>query len=107
MKHFKFSKEHDNRWYIVLPEWTGDKADLEMVCGADLMLDIVAQGELEVELSISEKPFETHTLELHFIREENDGAWYNLKSEFHNFEVWLCFVTKFIYGKMPQTLYCK
>jgi hypothetical protein len=26
-----FVKEEDNRWYIDLPNWEGDKADLEMV----------------------------------------------------------------------------
>jgi hypothetical protein len=40
MKTFKFEKEKDNRWYIILPEWTGEKEELEMVCGADSMLDI-------------------------------------------------------------------
>lgn len=27
----------DGRWYIVLPEWTGNKEDLEMVLGADIL----------------------------------------------------------------------
>ena len=41
MKNLKFKKEEDNKWYIDLTEWTGDKADLEMVAGADILLDIL------------------------------------------------------------------
>lgn len=40
MKYLKFEKDTSNRWYLILPEWKGDKSDLEMVCGADAMLDV-------------------------------------------------------------------
>lgn len=101
----KFTKDSNNKWYVVLPEWEGSPEDLEMVCGADTMLDILAKGNFEVTLNISETPFENATLELHFDREENGGAWYNLKSEFFNFEVWLCYVTTFVFGSLPKTIY--
>lgn len=107
MKTFKFIKE-SNRWFIELSEWKGDKDDLEMVCGADIMLDILAQGELVVYLSISEYKFEESDFTLTFIKEINDGGLYNLDSTFHSFEVWLCHVTKFVFnGKFPKILYCK
>ena len=34
-----FVKEKSGRWYIDLPEWEGAHANLEMVAGADLLLD--------------------------------------------------------------------
>ena len=37
-----FYKEETNRWYVDLPCWSGLKEDLEMVEGADLMLDILS-----------------------------------------------------------------
>lgn len=106
MRYFKFKKETDNRWYVVLPDWSGEKSELEMVCGADTMLDIVAQGEDEAYLSISEEIIDNPKFMLHFKKEEGGGAWYDLKSDMHEFEVWLCHVTKFVYGNMPKILYC-
>ena len=107
MREFKFEKEQDGRWYIVLPEWEGDRAELEMVCGADVMLDIVAQGDQQTRLTISETQFENPNFILTFNREEGGGGWYDLKSDIHEFEVWLCHVTKFVFdGRLPKILYC-
>ena len=105
MRNFKFQLE-DNRWYVVLPEWEGIKDELEMVCGADTMLDIVAQGESTAYLTISETPIENQRFVLHYKEEEADGGLYLLTSEMYEFEVWLCHVTKFVFGYLPKTLYC-
>ncbi len=39
MKRLRFYKEEDHRWYVDLHEWNGSKEELEMVMGADIMLD--------------------------------------------------------------------
>ena len=105
MIRLKFEKDSNNKWYVVLPEWDGPQEDLEMVCGADTMLDILAQESFAIKLTISETEFENSTIQLHFNREENEGAWYDLKSEFFNFEVWLCYVTKFVFKSLPKIIY--
>lgn len=105
MKQFKFIKEEDNKWYVVLPEWEGSKEDLEMVCGADTLLDIVSQSENLAYLTISEIEEENIKFKLEFDKEEADGAWYNLSSEYYNFELWLCKVLKYVYGYNPKILY--
>lgn len=107
MKTFKFEREEDNKWYIVLPEWKGAKEELEMVLGADTMLDIISQGENSCYLTISKKSFEDHQYLLTFVREEAGGGWYNLTGAFFNFEVWLCHVTKFVFGYLPEKIYLK
>ena len=104
MRNFKFQLEN-NRWYVVLPEWTGPKDDLEMVMGADMMLDIVAQGESTVNLNISETPFEGYKYYLEYKEDYYGGGNYILHSEFSTFTVWLCHVTKFVYGYLPKQLY--
>ena len=104
MRHFKFEREEDNKWYVVLPEWEGDHAELEMVCGADQMLDIFAQGENEVYLSISLEPTENGIL-LEFDLDEAEGGWYNLKSDLFEFPIWLCHVTKFVFGYLPEKMW--
>lgn len=104
MREFTFKKEGD-RWFIVLPEWKGDKEDLEMVYGADTMLDILSQGEIEVNIPFSLEPYDSK-FRLEFDHEEFDGSFYNLKGKNHSIEVWLCAVTKYVFGFYPQTIYC-
>ena len=106
MKTFTFKKESDNRWYIILPSWTGDKSDLEMVCGADTMLDIMSQGDNTVYMTMNTVPYHEHNFTLTHRIDFDGGAWYDLKSDMHEFEVWLCHVTKFVFGELPKTIYC-
>jgi hypothetical protein len=104
-KKFTFVKEESNRWYVVLPEWEGDKEELEMVLGADTMLDILSQGEGIVDVLLSEEPFENYRFKLTFMTEESGGGWYMFKSDLHDMNIWLCHVTKFVFGDFPKTIY--
>jgi len=110
MKRLRFYKERDNRWYIDLPEWTGSKAELEMVAGADSMLEYAAEGEGQVWLILSVDEFENAD-KLEFIRlatEIENGAFYKL-DKYRGVEVgvemWLCDVTKFVFGDFPKTIF--
>lgn len=107
IKTYKFIKEIDGRWFIDLPEWDGSKDDLEMVMGADTMLDIIAQGSDAVDVTISTEKFDGFEYELTFKEHYCDGGWYRLKSQFSNFDVWLCMVTKFVFGELPQKIYLR
>lgn len=107
MKTLKFNKEDNGGWFIDLPEWTGDKADLAMVAGADKLLDKLSDNKKCVTLLVSEeKPEEegfeklTKIMNTPFV----GGATYISKY----FPVWLCDVTRFVYdGRMPNNLYYK
>jgi hypothetical protein len=106
MQLFKFYKESDNRWYVDLPEWEGPKDNLEMVMGADTMLEILSQGEGEVTLYMLTEPQDGFEM-LIFLKETpefDEGAYYHMESymglEF-NLDVWLCDVTKFVFDKLP------
>lgn len=107
---YRFYKENDGRWYVDLPEWEGPKSALEMVMGADTMLDILSEGEGEVTLEMSTEPIDKGDL-LTFLYETPDfgeGAYYHMESylglEF-NLDVWLCDVTKFVFGEFPKNIY--
>ncbi len=109
MKTLKFNKEPLG-WFVELKEWEGDKADLEMVLGADTMLDILAQGESSIELDMSDKEIEHYEHTLIFIDKENGGAWYYFESKNElvtPLTLWLCKVTKFVFGKLPNKIYIK
>jgi len=106
IRKFKFERE-GNQWFVILPEWTGAKSELEMVMGADTMLDILAQGENEVYITISEEPITDSKFMLTYLEGLEGGGLYKLTSELYTFEVWLCHVVKFIYGYIPTTLYIR
>lgn len=100
----QFDKE-DNKWYINLPDYPGDKADLQMVLGADTLLDILSSNADSVLLNVS---LTDNTLErLTKIRDmnvdEGGGAMYF--SNTHKFDLWLCDVTKFVFDGFPSEIF--
>lgn len=107
-----FEKDPNNEWYIVLPDWTGDRADLQMVCGADTFLDMIAKEEKLVSLEIESELTGDKGLPSFFLAKRHDtpeigGAMYYIAS-FHDqdFEMWLCDVTRFVFnGELPQNIY--
>ena len=105
MKHFDFEKDSNGRWYVVLPEWTGEREELEMVLGADSFLEILAQGENKVTVAICTEIFCDFKFKLELVKYENGGGTYNLTSDMFNFSVWLCHVTEFVFGKLPKIIY--
>lgn len=111
-EHYTFIKEDTGRWYIDLPEWPGSKAELEMVEGADTMLDYVGQGNNRVELLLSETPFDGASV-LKLTKDLSDdigGGMYLLasyNSNVLNQEMWLCQVTEYVFGHLPQAIYFK
>ena len=48
-----FEKWEDGRWFVVLPEYDGDQEDLEMVDGADALLDYLTEDCLYVTVDVS------------------------------------------------------
>jgi hypothetical protein len=110
MRTLTFNKESDNRWYVDLPEWEGPKADLEMVSGADTMLDIISQGDGTTTLYMDTEYHDGFEI-LHFDKlatELGNGAYYTMEKyqgiEF-DLEMWLCDVTKFVFDEFPTKIY--
>jgi hypothetical protein len=112
MKNYRFYKD-DYGWFIDIPEWEGEKWDLQMVMGADVFCDILSQGENEIYITLSVEPFDgCHQLNFTNLGriegpEYGEGAWYSLKN-YHNIEhinMWLCDVTKFVFGDFPNRIY--
>lgn len=113
MQH-KFYKE-ENIWYIDLPNYPYDKSDLAMVMGADDMLDIISNNGKTVFLNISNSDDENHveySNKLEYLRDAKDemgqGAFYVMKNCDNKdvmLEIWLCDVTKFVFGDFPKIIY--
>lgn len=114
MKTYTFNKEGRD-WYIDLPEFIeqgGSKGDLQMVEGADTMLEIMSNSGSSVVLTIDRTPF--NGADVLDLVERCDpyvgGGYYKL----HKFEekvfdktMWLCGVTEFVFGDLPQKIFVK
>ena len=110
MEILRFYKEKSKRWYVDILNWTGRKSALQMVAGADDLLDMIAKSRNEVYLYFSETEIEDAEI-LHFKRKSLfNGATYRLKKfEGSNIKqkVWLCNVTLHVLGKFPKRIYFK
>lgn len=111
-----FKKECDewygHQWFATIPEWEGSKSDLEMVSGADTMLDIIAGKTSRVTIKLSTENFDGAD-ELIFQKKADDignGAYYKMSKYLDtdmNLDIWLCDVTTFIFSNFPNIIYIK
>lgn len=109
--YLTFYKTQDNKWFVDLPEWEGAIEELQMVCGADTLLDIISQGEDSVRLFLSLEPQEgCDILDKLYDTPDVGGSYYILltyKGIEYDLEMWLCGVTEFVFGFMPDKIYFK
>lgn len=101
-------REGYGRWFIDYPDWDGDPFDLEMVMGADTMLDHLAgEGNNEVLMVFSDEHFDGYQFHLEYLYPYYEGGMYRyVKEDEDPFELWLCHVTKYIFGYLPEYIYC-
>lgn len=113
MNSYRFYK-NEKGWFVDLPDWTGEIWELQMVMGADTFLDILSQGENEVHVILSKNQFigsDTLHYECQGLLEGpeyGEGAWYFLneyKGIPYTLRLWLCDVTKFVFGEFPVKIY--
>ena len=87
VRKFKFYKE-DNKWFVDLPEWEGEKDDLEMVMGADLLLDILSNYSDYCFVTFGDEPFEDAKI-LSYDHKELTKGYYNNDAWHGPYTVWL------------------
>jgi hypothetical protein len=105
---FRFFKTQDNRWYIDYPEFIesgGSIDDLEMVAGADELLNYASKGKSEVFVEIYTKKPTNFDYHLVYLEDYYGGANYMIREL--GFEAWLCYVTEIIFGELPKNLYIR
>jgi len=115
MQTHTFIKEETGQWFIDLPEYLangGAKGDLQMVEGADTMLDVMANGGNHVTITMADEPFEkADVLILMELCDPIIGGAIYLMESFEDKKVmqqmWLCAVTQFVFGYMPEKIFVK
>jgi len=105
----RFYKSKDDYWYVDMPEWHGSLDALEMVQGADDMLeDLSNHTGRDVYLQISTSEFDDSE---RLIKIQDDvvggGAFYGYPSTYKPKIIWLCSVSDWYFGYHPDNIYFK
>lgn len=100
-------KKVNDEWYSDIKNWPEAYNERQlMVAGADTFLEYLAQGKDYITLHIKTEDFPEAT-HLTKIDEDSWGGTYVVDDPNINYTVWLCNVTKFVFGKHPQNIYFK
>jgi len=111
---YRFYK-NGTEWFIDLPTYLaegGSIGDLQMVDGADKMLDLAAGAANDVILQLSETPFDgADRLDLVEKCDPYIGGGNYFIKDYEgrevNQELWLCQVTEFVFGGLPAQIFVK
>lgn len=108
LKELNFVKL-SNRWFVDIL-WDGDISDLQMVSGADTLLDVISDGKQIVKTLVGIEDFEPNGKQkFHLKKIEEDGfdtgCYYRVNQYEYKGELWLCNVTKHIFGEFPENMY--
>ncbi len=103
-----FTKDPNGRWYADLKSWPMDRSHLEMVAGADKLLDELAEGKNYVTLKLAQhtKPVKVGKGEalLTLTSKSDNGlsGTYYVSEAFNTRVVWLCPVINFVFMRVPK-----
>lgn len=114
MRELRFYKTEENKWFLYAPRYIeegGDPAELEMVLGADTLLDVLADEKNEVVLGISQDRVEEGIMYAQALRRVDEiptlvGKYYH--DDTTELLIWLCPVTLWVFnGVYPETIWYK
>ena len=98
-------KKVNGEWYSDIKNWPKAYEERQlMVAGADKLLEYLSEGKDYITLHVKQENFPGAT-HLHKIKEDLYGGTYLVNREDIDYTVWLCNVTKFVYGKHPDNIY--
>lgn len=105
-----FVKEPDGRWYSGICHWPRlFHSNLEMVAGADDLLNALDHGEGYVRMEVALDPEDKRDwFKMVKVSQTVMGATYKvLYCESYNGKAWLCNVGKFVMGEHPQCIFAR
>ena len=103
-----FEKWEDGRWFVVLSDYDGEQDDLEMVDGADKLLDFLTTDNLYVSVDVGLEHNADYPIQLTLVEHDVMGGTYHVNGlDGFNQDVWLCNVVHFVFGEHPEELFFK
>lgn len=113
-----FEQDYDGKWYVVFPGWPLDRSHLEMVAGADDMLDMLDKEHKclikVIAIPTRSKEIRKGNVQLTCIKSSlTGGAFYTVQglkrwgnpNAIREKELWLCPVTLCVLGHYPNYIY--
>ncbi len=105
-----FTRDPDGCWYADIAAYPGPRGDLQMVAGADTLLDILSEGHAHprVHFQLDPQPTWAYLLLTHPGDVEGGGYYSLIPGETllpAGMPVWLCDVTLFVFGFLPKRIY--
>ena len=114
-KKLRFFKQN-KKWYADVPYHTLEEN--EMVMGADMALELIADGKNEVYITVSDNS-EEYMLAFTLKDHDGMGGYYTVSGELFDLyaeecagegvcipdEIWLCNVTHDVFGEHPMEFY--
>ena len=103
-----FEKWKNGLWFIILPDYVGDQEDLEMVEGADTLLDFLTTDGLYVTVEVSLDEIKGYPIILNLVSHDVIGGSYQVENlDGFSQNVWLCNVVHYLFGEHPEQIYFK
>ena len=100
-----FEKWDNGKWYVVLPDYDGDPEDLEMMNGADDLLEFMTDDGMYVNVKVTRDDRASYPIILRMVDHDEIGGTYQVENlEGFNQNVWLCNVVHFLYGEHPELI---
>ena len=106
--NISFTKEKNGRWYVDFPGWPLSHDNLEMVAGAEDLLDYVSMGHhhISIRVKASDKNISTSGIKLtKDYSRLTRGSFYNVENGGRTKRLWLCPVTLCVLGHYPKYIY--
>ena len=101
-----FEKWENGKWYIQYQEYDGDQEDLEMVDGADELLDYLTEDGIYVTVNVSLEDSGNNAILLKLVAHDEIGGTYQVENlDGFNKDVWLCNVVHYLFGEHPEVIY--
>ena len=93
----------EDTWYADIPGVS--KEECEMVQGAEVMLDVIAQEQAKVKLKLTPNVEDSEATLIKTDETEDGGANYVFTEWIgipYDYPVWLCTVTQLVFGSHPK-----
>lgn len=113
IRNLRFVKKEAG-WFVDLHDWDGSHEDLQMIAGADKLLDFAAEGKTEICVRLLRKnTLEPVKIALGRRQYSHGGAIYDVldhtgaqytSAQLPVSEIWICSVTRFVLHVFPEVI---
>jgi hypothetical protein len=108
VQQLDFNKNTNDEWFVDLPDYPGNKEDLQMVGGADILLDVYSGNTSNVSLFVNTDGIQYGDTLKYLERANFDGKEYGafyIWNDQTNDPIWLCDVVEWLFGGFPPVIY--